>query len=480
MKLHLLRGLPALAATSLLVWSCSSGGGGGGGGGSGTVAFHADLQALPDFSKDTGLQPPGSPVQLQLQVESSGTIAIDAEAAASGSASAPVLTALTGTGKLALSGGFALKGTLVVDQTGLPKYDGPIPGLDNVSIPFQGNESFDPFLLSGSATVHAPIPPTDLPGIPLPGGLPGSLIIKIAEGSTVDFEFHGTCAAISGSQAQYTGEGTRGGSLVLEPRIELDLPIGGTKTFDIPKVEVPIALPSESIDLGTQTVSFGSAPASGENATVGACSGDGGLGGSGGSGGSGGTGGTGGSSGDGSTSCSGNACSTPADCCSAAPDCTQGICTASACTQCQSSSCGAEVGACKDNPECAGLLSCVEACGSASDYQSCETNCMLSHPYGQDAFVKYEGCAFANCGAACGLPACLLQLTPPSCDQCVATQCADACQTASQSADCMSKVYCYGACAGIQCTVDCAQFPAAACQVFDDCHATKCAVECGA
>jgi len=127
--------LPWLLPLGMGLWACGSDGKAGAAGDT-NVHFHADVSAIPGFAKDTGLQPSGSPVQLQLKVSASGDGAIDAAAAASGSAGEPVLTALPGSGQVKVDGGFAMEGKLVVDISGLPKYDGPVPGLDNVKIEF--------------------------------------------------------------------------------------------------------------------------------------------------------------------------------------------------------------------------------------------------------------------------------------------------------------------------------------------------------
>ncbi len=274
-------------------WACGCGDSSdtqpGGNGDTSEVPFHAEVLAIPGFNYDTGLQPAGSPVQLELSVLASGKGTVDATAYASGSSQSPVLTAKQASGKVVIDGGFSLVGKLKVDISGL-KYDGDVPGLTNVVIAFKGDGSFDPYLLNGTASAKADIPPTDLPPIPLPGGLPGSLKIKIDQGSTVSMEFHGVCAAIQGDQAQYTGQMTRSGTLVLKPTIELNIPIVGTKSFDIPTVTVPIAVPAQPVDLGKPTVIFGGAPAAGgEEAKVGTCEFDGGSAGGGGGGSGGGT-----------------------------------------------------------------------------------------------------------------------------------------------------------------------------------------------
>jgi hypothetical protein len=238
------------------------------------IAFHAEAAALPDVKADTGLQPSSSPVQLQLTVAADAKTTVDAAAYASGSSDAPVLTAKAGSGKLAVKGGFGLNARLVVSMKGIPSYDGPVPGIENSTIAFSGESSFDPYVLDGQVvTVRANIPAVNLPDIPLPGGLPGSLRIQIAEGSTVGAELRGTCAAIEGTTAQYTGTLAHSGNLVLKPTIELDIPLVGKKSYALPDVTLPIAVPARAIDLGSPSVTFGTTPAAGDVASVGHCDG---------------------------------------------------------------------------------------------------------------------------------------------------------------------------------------------------------------
>lgn len=237
------------------------------------VYFRAEAPALPDFGWDSGLQPPASPVQLQLSVSSRGVAVVNAVATSSGSASAPVLAAVQSGGNVAIDGALVLEGRLVIGITGLPKYDGPIPGLSNIEFKFSDTQVFDPFLIGQTVTAAARIPAVTLPPIPLPGGIDGDLILEAAEGSTVDLTFEGTCAAIEGDQAEYLGTLARGGNLVLRARIEVEVPGLGTRSFAIPDISIPINLPARDADLGTRTVLFGPTPVDpGEIAMVGSCS----------------------------------------------------------------------------------------------------------------------------------------------------------------------------------------------------------------
>ncbi|MEO8700707.1 MAG: hypothetical protein ABI867_11720 [Kofleriaceae bacterium] len=243
---------------------------------SNTVEFHGEQQVLPDFTKDTGLQPSGSPVQLQLVFSAGGSLTADAVGVAGGEGAALAVSGTPGSGVFALDAHVKLAGMLHVDVGGL-SYDGPIPGIENIDIAFGGKAAFDPFLLDGAkASVSAPLPETALPPIPLPGGLPGTLQITIAQGSVLDSAFTGTCAGVEGTSVQFLASTTTSGTLVLKSKIVLTVPIVGDKDFEIPTITVPIPAVTADMDLGTHEVSGGGAPpTAGSLATVDACSGKG-------------------------------------------------------------------------------------------------------------------------------------------------------------------------------------------------------------
>ncbi|MDC3959218.1 hypothetical protein [Polyangium jinanense] len=258
------------------------------------LPLHGEADLLPGFAYSTGLQPSGSPVQASFDLSAKGAATVDAKAAPSGSKSEPKLTGMPGSGKVALSGGFSMVGTLKVDIDNLPSYDGPIPGLENVEITFEGSTAFDPFSIGTGITTQALIPPVRLPKIPLPGSIPGSLVLEVEEGSFVEIGFTGTCAAIDGTDVAYQGDVVRGGSLIIQPSIEIEVPFVGTKTFEIPKFTADLALGTTSLAMAAEVSTFG-APTSGDEAKVGTCEGNGAGGGGGGSSSSSGTGGAGGS-----------------------------------------------------------------------------------------------------------------------------------------------------------------------------------------
>jgi hypothetical protein len=121
----------------------------------------------------------------------------------------------------------------------------------------------------------AQIPETKLPPIPLPGGIPGSLVVTIAGGSTLTSELHGVCASVANGQARYVASTTTHGALKLVPAIEIDVPLAGKKTFDVPPVDVDVPMVTGALDLGSASATqLGAPPAknlAGSTGTQGAC-----------------------------------------------------------------------------------------------------------------------------------------------------------------------------------------------------------------
>jgi len=281
----------ALAATGGAVIAACGGSSGAGSAGGSSVSFYGETQALPAFSFDTGLQPAVSPVQVQLAFSAKGTLTAGAEAMSGGPIESPAVAGVPGSGEYAMDVRFGLKTRLKVDLSGV-KFDGDVPGVESIEIAFEGSESFDPFLLDGSVSVEAGIPETELPPIPLQAvlGVPGQLVLTIATGSTLTSEFRGTCAAVSNGEADYVGETTTDGTLIVKPSVEIQVPVVGSKVFDLPPINVPIPPVTSPMDLGSQPVSGGGPTPTGAIAEAGSCNADG----SGGGGGSGGAAGSGG------------------------------------------------------------------------------------------------------------------------------------------------------------------------------------------
>jgi hypothetical protein len=227
--------------------------------------FHGQSALLPGFDGDTGLRPPGSDVQVQLVVRANGTVSADGDA----DGNASLVVGRAGSGRLAVDGQFLFDGHLKIQISGLPKYDGPIPQLDQVNVSFSGASSFDPFLLGGaSARATADIPETKLPEIPLPGGLTGKLLVTVVKGSSVTSELSGTCAGVADGKVTWRAATKTSGKLILKPTIVVKIPIKGDKSFDLPEIPVDIPARDGVLDLGSVEVGEGDAPAGGSAATT--------------------------------------------------------------------------------------------------------------------------------------------------------------------------------------------------------------------
>lgn len=222
---------------------------------------------FPGLDYDTGLQPSSSPVQASFRVRAEGGATVRVEAIASGSADEPTLTGVPGTGSLTVGGSFGLEGRLVADVSGLPSYDGPIPGIENVGIAFEVATPFDPFSIGAPVTSKADIPPENLPRIPLPGGIPGGLDIEVASGSFVEVTLSGTEACIGDEGARYAVSLNRAGTLVLAPKVVIEVPVLGEQSFDIPNVEVPLDLGETTLVMNAAIDDFGGQPEAGDHQT---------------------------------------------------------------------------------------------------------------------------------------------------------------------------------------------------------------------
>jgi hypothetical protein len=354
------------------------------------VDFHGTSELLPNLDYATGLLPAGSPVQASFSLSASGHATLDAAAEASGSASQPTLTGLPGRGDLEISGAFALTGALKVDISGLPSYDGPIPGVDDISIKIDGKKTFDPFAIGKPVTARAEIPTTTLPKIPLPGGLPGDLVLEVVAGSFVELTFTGACAGADPTTATYSGSIARAGTLVIQPSIEIDVPIVGKQSYPIPKFSVDLALGQSPIDMTAKIGALGDKPASGDS-VMGSCepAGTGGGAPGAGGGGQGGAGAAGGGTGGGGST--GGFCdsgSTAGDpivdaclderCCDAFATCSENGADVPGCIDCLNAGGGAR---------CDAFLACAAPC----EGEICDSGLAMS-----DA-IDYTDCLSANC-----------------------------------------------------------------------------------
>lgn len=215
------------------------------------VTFHGELEAFPGFGYDTGVQPEGSPVQLQLQFSASGKLIADAAATSGGSAGNVAVAGVPGSGVYKLDAHLKAAATLHVHIPGVPEYDGPIPGIENLDITLAAQTTFDPFLLGGSkARLDANLPETELPPIPL-GSIPGKLIITVSSASTINSNLWGVCAGVDQGSVQFLAEAATSATIVLKSKIVISVPFVGDKEFEIPEIRFDTGQIKAPLDLGT-------------------------------------------------------------------------------------------------------------------------------------------------------------------------------------------------------------------------------------
>jgi hypothetical protein len=349
------------------------------GGGELTLAGESEL--FPSLEYATGLVPAGSPVQASFTVSATGKTTLAGKAIASGAESSTTLSGVPDSGRFAIEGGFALIGQLKIDIDGLPSYDGPIPGIENVDIPIVGETKLSPFSIGKAVSARADVPPADLPGIPLPGGIPGQLVIAIADGSFVELSLSASCAGADGKDASWVGSVDRAGVLVLAPRVEVEVPFIGTQSFDIPQLTVDLALGQSEIAATGVVGGYGEKPASGDHVSGACTAGEGGAD----------TGGAGAGSADGGApgSSGGNGAGgdPSSSTSSSGASCDIGSCFA--CAECAvDGPCMEEAAVCANNKECSVIANCQVNCST----QECVDTCYNEHPDGQADFVPWEQC----------------------------------------------------------------------------------------
>jgi hypothetical protein len=414
------------------------------------LTFQGNDPLFPGFDYDTGLLPAGSPVQASFRVLAEGDASVSAAAVPSEGDDGPTLTGTPGTGSLGVTGKFGLEGRLVIDVSGLPSYDGPIPGIENVAIEMAAASAFDPFSIGAPVTARADIPAAQLPPIPLPGGIPGSLILEVAEGSFVTVTMTGQRACASESTAEYVVGLERSGTVVIEPSIEIEIPLVGTQAFDIPAVEVPLSFDPTTLAMRAEIGELGAAPEGGDAISQ-ACDGSGGSGASGGAGG--GMGGaTGGGSPDGGAGGGAMTCATRDDC--GGLPCVEGTCSNgegvcqagitlgdTALDACVSASCCLELETCTfdysdvdgcnacmeayGGPRCDSLLACLGAscdvftCDPAhyGSGDGCDCGCGVFDPDCADSSVG--ACAFCDTPGSCGSGPCPANIDPGDNAKCI-------------------------------------------------------------
>lgn len=95
--------------------------------------------------------------------------------------SPPSLESPDGDTLIALSGSLGLGGTFHIEIDGYPPYDGPIPGLQEVSMPFEAAAWSRPS--AAAHLVEAPLDTAEFARVPLPAGLPGHLVLSLGDDS---------------------------------------------------------------------------------------------------------------------------------------------------------------------------------------------------------------------------------------------------------------------------------------------------------
>lgn len=223
------------------------------------MALDTSFELLEGFQYDTGKLPASGPVQVSLVLSGGAVAKVHLPAIASEDSGDAALHA-AGPGTIEVSGGFKLDGTLKVDQSGLPGYDGDIPGLADINLPLSGSAPIADFAIGKPASVSAAITPGDLPPIPLPGGVPGHLQLSIAEGSSIDVALEGTCAGVDDGKAEYQGAAVRSGTINIGIAVDLEIPFTGTQTIDIATVAVPLPESSYEVAASAEDVALEAAP----------------------------------------------------------------------------------------------------------------------------------------------------------------------------------------------------------------------------
>lgn len=252
---------PALLTVLLpaaLVTACSGADGAAtSAGDSADVAFHGELRPFDGLDLSSGMQPPASPVQVALSFAVDGAVTVDAKAVSGGPADAPRVAGTPGSGKQEIKARLKADAKVKVDLSAL-QYDGPLPGIEALDVAFAGASTFDPFLLDGSSLATADVPETRLPPIPLPGGIPGSIVLTIEKGSFVRSSFHGTCANVTtgaSPTAHYVGATKLDGELLVRGTVEIKAPL--SKKIEIPSFKVKIPARDLAVDLGEVGVTGG-------------------------------------------------------------------------------------------------------------------------------------------------------------------------------------------------------------------------------
>lgn len=139
---------------------------------------------------------------------------------------------------VALSGSLGIGGTFHLEIDGYPAYDGPIPGLAEIEIPFEAASASEPDAIDH--VVEAALTHTALKPIALPAGLPGSLVVTIGEGSHLAANVLGALA--TSPEEATESELDTAGHVTLHAKIV----VPGQDEILIAPITVPLALPDRA------------------------------------------------------------------------------------------------------------------------------------------------------------------------------------------------------------------------------------------
>ncbi|MCA9671701.1 MAG: hypothetical protein KC503_39150 [Myxococcales bacterium] len=266
-------------ALAVALLGCASDGAGGDSPGpaNGEVAFEGKIEPLGALAYDSGYLPALSPIQVRFAASGAGALIVAARGRAAGAGLEPVAAS----GKLSVDLSVRAKASLKIALPGL-SFEGPIEGAPDIDIAIKNAVSFDPFLVGASpAAVDAKMAPTEVARIPLAGGLSaipgakGDLVVTAS--ADLKASYVGVCAELADGIAQSTGRVSLGGTVTLEPRVEISLPFVGDKTLEAFPITIALPRVDAPLDLGSRDVASGKAVASGP-CTGGVTSGDGGSG----------------------------------------------------------------------------------------------------------------------------------------------------------------------------------------------------------
>jgi hypothetical protein len=242
------------------------------------IAFHGQTEALPEFTFDTGWQPPGSPVQLRFVASTASKLTADAKALAGGAYATPQVVGIPASGLFAMDVHVTLTTSMKIDIPGV-QFEGPLQNVPQIQIAFAGQSNFDPFLIGGKVETTGTQPNDTLITIPLPNainipGISGQLVLS--GGGTLTATFTGVCAAALDGKVSYDGATSTTGALFINPGLQITGPLGFKKKIDTFTIPFDVGPFQGNLFLGERSVPPDHAPpptptVSTDRATTGTC-----------------------------------------------------------------------------------------------------------------------------------------------------------------------------------------------------------------